>query len=358
MAKDYYQILGVDKKASKDEIKKAFRKLAHEHHPDKATGNEAKFKEVNEAYTTLSDDNKRAQYDTYGSAGAGFAGAGGAGQGFGGFDFSGFQNGNGGVEFDLGDIFGDFFGGGGRGAKTKRGRDISVDIDLTFSEAVFGVEKKIVLNKTSTCDHCKGNGGEPGTEIKKCSTCDGQGVVHETRRSFLGNFNTEKVCDTCNGRGTIPKEKCKVCKGSGVHKKQTELDVKIPAGINPGEMVRLTGAGEAVSGGTSGDLYIKIYVNPHPTFKKDGVNLTMDLGIKLSEALLGVERDIETLDGQITVTIPAGVNFGETLRVKNKGVPVDNHRRGDLLIKIKIDMPKKLSKNARKMVEDLKEEGV
>ena len=365
MAKNYYDILGVSKSASKDEIKKAFRKLAHEHHPDKKTGNADKFKEANEAYSILSDDTKRQQYDTYGQTfnGAGSAGAGGFGQGggFGGFDFSGFQQGqgfgNGDVEFDLGDIFGDFFGGGGRRQQAKRGRDISVDIEIPFKDSIFGVERKIVLNKTSTCDHCKGSGGEPGTKTKTCPTCNGTGSVRENRRSILGTFTTEKVCDTCHGKGSIPEEKCRTCRGAGVYKHQSEISVKIPAGVNGGETLRMTGAGEAVSGGNAGDLYMKIHVKPHPIFRKDGHNIVTDLKVKLSDALLGKEYSIETLDGLISVKIPAGVTFGEILRVKGKGVPVGSSR-GDLLIIINIELPKKLSKEGKRLIEELKKEGI
>ncbi len=366
MAKNYYDILGVNKSASKDDIKKAFRKLAHEHHPDKKTGNADKFKEANEAYSILSDDTKRQQYDTYGQTfnGAGSAGAGGFGQGFGGFDFSGFQQGegfgNGDVEFDLGDIFGDFFGGGGRRAQAKRGRDISVDIEIPFKDSVFGVERKIVLNKTSTCDHCKGSGGEPGTKTKTCSTCNGAGSIRENRRSILGTFTSERVCDTCHGKGTIPEEKCKTCRGAGVYKHQSEISVKIPSGVNSGETLRMTGAGEAISGGNAGDLYMKIHVKPHPIFRKEGHNIVTDLRVKLSDALLGKDYSIETLDGLITVKIPAGVTFGEILRVKGKGVPIGSSlsHRGDLLIIINIELPKKLGKDARKLIEELQKEGI
>ena len=370
MAKDYYNILGIDKGASKDEIKKAFRKLAHEHHPDKKGGNSEKFKEANEAYSVLSDDTKRKQYDTYGQtfngAGSNVGGQGGFGQGFGGFDFSGFQQGfqGGDVEFDLGDIFGDIFGGGSRRQQARRGRDISVDIELTFSESIFGVERKIVLNKTSTCDHCHGTGGEPGTKMKTCPTCSGKGTIRENRRSILGTFTTEKICDSCHGKGTIPEEKCKTCKGAGVYRHQSEISLKIPAGINNGETVRLSGGGEGITGGTAGDLYIKVHIKPHGTFRKEGHNLVMDLKVKLSDALLGRDYSIETLDGPITVKIPSGISFGEILRVKGKGVPLSSSssshysHRGDLLIIINIELPKKLSKDSKKLIEELKKEGI
>ncbi|PIQ91563.1 MAG: molecular chaperone DnaJ [Parcubacteria group bacterium CG11_big_fil_rev_8_21_14_0_20_39_22] len=360
MSKDYYQILGVDKKAAKEEIKKAFRKLAHKYHPDKKDGDEVKFKEASEAYAVLSDDKKRAEYDAYGRVFSDGASASGGG-GFGGFDFSDFVNQGGfgagqGVEFDLGDIFSEFFGGGGR-SRTKRGRDISIDIELPFEESVFGVSRKVLLTKTSVCDICEGTGAK-SSKTKTCSKCNGKGKMHETRKSILGSFSTTRTCDACYGKGTVPEESCDRCLGSGVRRKEEEITVAIPAGIDSGEMIRMNGAGEAVAGGVSGDLYIKIHVVPHKNFRKEGNNLITDLSVKLSSALLGGEYVLETLDGNITVKIPAGISFGEILRVKGKGVPVSGGRRGDLLIKINIQMPAKLSRIAKKAVEELKEEGI
>ena len=359
MSKDYYKILGVEKDASKENLKKAFHSLAHKYHPDKKGGDEAKFKEVNEAYSVLSDDKKRAQYDMYGSSfanGAGGPGGAGAG-GFGGFDFYQFTNAQGGQGFDFGDIFSDFFGGG-RTAQSNRGRDISIDIELSFDESVFGVERKILLNKTSTCQTCSGNGGAPGTEHVTCKTCNGKGRIREVRGTIFGSFSTERVCETCTGRGKVPKEKCKTCHGAGLTKREHEISVKIPSGIEDGEMIRLTGMGEAVVQGVAGDLYIKIHVKRHPVFRKEGHNLLMDLHVKLSEALLGGEKSIRTLDGDISLKIPERVAFGEILRVKGKGVPSDKGKRGDLLIRIHIDFPGKISKEARKLIEGLKQEGI
>lgn len=365
MSKDYYNILGVEKNADKEDIKKAFRKLAHEYHPDKKSGNESKFKEVSEAYSVLSDDKKRAEYDTYGQtfAGGGPSGAGGQGQGFGGFDFSGFggqgagfdfsQNG---FEFDLGDLFGDFFGGGRE--RVKRGRDISIDLELPFSEAIFGTERKILLNKTSVCRECRGSGARLGTEMRTCPKCNGKGKIHETKRSILGSFSTVRACDECAGKGKIPREKCPVCRGFGVLRKEEEISVVIPAGIDDGEMIRLTGGGEAVQTGTPGDLYIKVHVKRHPTFKKDGNNITTDLSLKLSSAILGEEFSLQTLDGEIKIKIPEGVSHGEVLRVRGKGVPYEKNRRGDLLIRLHIKLPNKLSKDARQLVEALRREGI
>jgi molecular chaperone DnaJ len=363
--KDYYKTLGVDKSASKDDIKKAFRKLAHEHHPDKNKNNPdsaQKFKEASEAYSVLSDDNKRAQYDRFGSAGPGMGG--GAGgfnpQDFGGFDFSGFQQGSGGVEFDLGDIFGDLFGGGrGRHAQQARGRDISIDISLSFEESIFGVEKDVIVSKTSSCLTCEGSGAAPGSGMETCKTCNGKGKINETRRSFIGVFNTVKVCDNCHGKGQVPKEKCPTCHGEGVIDRQQEISVKIPAGIEDGEMVRLTGMGEAISNGIPGDMYVRVHVKAHPYIRKEGLNLVMDIKAKLTQAITGGEQELKLLsqDGELSLKIPEGTNNGDILRVRGKGVPNDRGKRGDLLVRINIEMPRKLSKTAKQAVEELKKEG-
>lgn len=350
--KDYYSVLGIEKRSSKDDIKKAFRKLAHKYHPDKKGGDEAKFKEVNEAYTVLSDDKKRAEYDTYGHV---FNGAGGPQGGHGGF--SGFQ-GQGFEDFDLGDIFGDFFGGNRRG-RVRRGRDISIDLEITFKDAVFGTERTVLLNKTSVCSACKGNGAEEGTQMEVCTTCNGKGKIHETRQSFLGTVSTTRECGACYGAGQIPKIKCKKCGGLGIDKGQSEIKIKIPSGIQNGEMIRMTGMGEAVSNGIAGDLYAKIHVKKHPQFNREGNDLVMDLNIKLTDALLGAEYDIHAIDDKIIkLKIPAGVAVGETLRVREKGVPIDGKKAGDLMIKLHIKMPLKLSRSVKKIVEELKKEGI
>lgn len=352
MQKDYYQALGVDKKASKEDIKKAFHKLAHKYHPDKKGGDAAKFKELSEAYSVLSDDKKRAEYDSYGRV---FSGGGNQGgfAGAEGFDFSGFQ---GFEDINFGDIFSDFFGGTRGGV--RRGRDISIDLELTFAESVFGSERKVLITKTSTCGTCAGSGGKPGAGTKECSTCNGKGHFRETRKSFLGTVTTDRVCETCRGSGKIPKEKCATCHGLGVLRKEEEIAISVPAGIENGEMIRLSGLGEAVSGGSPGDLYVKIHIKRHSTFHKEGNNIVMDLNIKLSDALLGSEYKIATLDGEISVKIPEGVAFGEVLRVRGKGVPFEKGKRGDLLIRINITLPNKLSKHARELFEQAKKEGI
>ncbi len=369
MAKDYYEILGVNKKANTDEIKKAFRALAHKHHPDKKGGDALKFKEISEAYSVLSDEKKRVEYDSYGktfAGGSAGSNAGGFG-GFDGFDFSQFtqQGGFGaqgsGFEFDLGDIFGDVFGGG-RQKQVRRGRDISIDIELSFEESVFGTERTVLLNKVSKCTACDGTGAEKingvQSEMVTCPTCNGKGSLREVKKTFLGQFETTATCETCHGSGKVPKIKCSVCRGAGILKKETEIKVKIPAGIDNGEMIRLSGGGEAVFLGQSGDLYIKIYVKAHTVFRKDGHNLVMDQNVKLTDALLGAEYTVHTLDGDIKVKIPEGVTHGEILRVKGKGVSDTRGRRGDILIKINIVIPKKLSKDAKNIIETLKKEGI
>lgn len=352
MDKDYYKILGVERNASKEEIKKAFHKLAHRYHPDKKDGDEAKFKEIGEAYGVLSDDKRRSEYDAYGRVFNGGTGAGGNA----GFDFSGFDFGGQGFEFDLGDVFSDFFGGGRQ--RTRRGRDISIDLEVSFQESVFGVERRVLLAKVGTCSICSGTGAEPGSDLTTCSTCSGKGKIHESRASVFGTFSTTRVCETCHGSGKVPEKKCRICSGAGVVRREEEIAIAVPAGISDGEMIRLTGAGEAIAGGAPGDLYVKLHVKPDPVFRKEGSNLMMDLNIKLTDALLGTTYTIHTFDGDIEVKIPQGIAFDEILRVKGKGIPNRNSKRGDLLIIAKIVLPQKISKKAKQAIEQLKEEGV
>ena len=363
MAKDYYNVLGVDKKATGDDIKKAFRKLAHKYHPDKGGTDESKFKEITEAYSILSDDKKRREYDAYGQAFPG-GGPSSAPQGgpFGGFDFSQFQQGfgQGGAEFDFGDIFGDIFAGARGGQnRTPRGRDISIDLEISFKDAALGTTRTVLLAKVSTCDTCHGNGAKPSTEISSCTTCNGSGRVHEVRNSILGQFASVRTCTACDGLGKIPKEKCSECKGHGVKRREEEIKITIPAGIDNGEMIRLPQQGEAIKTGVAGDLYAKIHVKPHPTFRRDGSNLLMNLPVKLTDALLGTTASIETLEGKmLEVTIPPMKSAEEHLRVRGKGIPEGGSSRGDLIIRLEVALPHKLSGKARKMVEELKTEGL
>ncbi|MHB0865921.1 MAG: molecular chaperone DnaJ [Minisyncoccota bacterium] len=359
MAKDYYNILGVDPKATQDDIKKAFRKLAHKHHPDKG-GTDDKFKEITEAYSVLSDERKRREYDAYGQAFPGGAPQG--GQGAGGFDFSGFQQGfgQGGVEFDFGDLFGDIFGGGRSSqARTPRGRDISIDLEIPFKDAVFGTSRTVLIGKVSTCDTCHGSGGKPGSELETCKTCNGKGRVQELRSSPFGQFSSVRTCTVCEGAGKIPKEKCPECKGHGVKRKEEEIKISIPAGIDNGEMIRLPQKGEAVKTGIAGDLYVKLHVKPHPVFRRDGSNLLMHLPVKLTDALLGTSVSIETLEGKtLEVKIPPMKRAEEHLRVRGKGIPTGGSTAGDLIIGLEVALPHKLSSKAKKTVEELKSEGL
>ncbi len=353
MAKDYYKILGVERNASAEELRRAFHKLAHKYHPDKKGGDEQKFKEVNEAYQILSNSKRRAEYDAYGQS---FAGGGdGGGFGFsttdGGFGGQGFQ-------FDLNDIFNEFFNRAGGGFTQKRGRDVSVDIQISFAESIFGTERKILINKTNVCQTCRGSGAETDSSTKACPTCNGRGRLNETRRSLVGVFTTTRECQDCLGRGKIPETKCRTCSGYGVARGPDEVTVTVPAGIGSGEMIRLSGRGEAVPGGLAGDLYIKVHVEKHPVFRREGENLTMNLDVKLSDALLGAEYSVATLDGEVKLRIPSGVSTGESLRLRGHGAVGANNRRGDLLVQIRVKNPAKLSRKAKKLVEELKNEGV
>ncbi len=355
--KDYYEILGVSRDASEADIKKAFRKLAQKYHPDKG-GDEAKFKEISEAYAVLGDKKKRAEYDTYGQT---FAGS--SSGGFSGFDFSNFAQGFGGgaFEFDLEDLFGgfeDFFGGTQRAGRVKRGRDISVDLEISFKESVFGTTKTIVLQKQKKCEACGGVGAEDKDKFKTCPACNGKGKIHETKRTILGTFTTVATCKQCSGTGKVPEKPCKTCGGEGVVVGREEVEIKIPAGIEDGEVVRLAGLGEATKGGEPGDLYVKVHVSPDPVFSREGLNLKMTLPVKITDALLGAQYKVVDLEGNvIKLKIPQFTKDGDILRLKGKGIKAGG-RTGDLLVEVQMEMPKKLSRKAKKLLEELKEEGV
>jgi len=360
MSSDYYQVLGVDKKASKDDVKKAFRKLAHKYHPDKQGGDEKKFKEISEAYAVLSDDKKRAEYDAYGRV---FQGGGNAGgQGFEGFDFSQFGGFGGAQGFDINidDLFGgfsDIFGGGR--AREKRGRDISIDIELTFKESVFGVERHVLLTKDSQCSRCGGNGAEPGTKTKTCPTCNGKGQVVESQRSPFGTFSVSRQCETCHGKKEVPEKACTTCKGRGVERREEEIVIAVPAGIDNGQVIRMSQMGEAVLDGKPGDLYIKVHVAADKNFRKEGLNIVTEMPVKITDALLGADYTLDTLDGPTTVTVPPLRSTDEILRIKGKGVPTgQNNRRGDLLIRVRVEFPHKISKSSEDLLKKLKEEGI
>lgn len=364
MAKDYYAILGIDKKATKDDVKKAFRKLAHKYHPDKKGGDEAKFKEASEAYTILSDDKRRAEYDAYGRV---FSGGPSSGNGPEGFDFSQFGGFGGAEGFDVNidDLFGGFADIFGRGTSRgrPRGRDISIDIEVPFKEGIFGTTRKVLITKDATCTRCHGSGGEPNAGTKTCPTCNGKGQIVESRRSPFGVFQSVSTCKSCHGRGKVPEKLCRECRGAGTSRREEEIVVSVPAGIESGQVIRMSALGEAIAGGEAGDLYVKVHVRPHPRFRKEGFNLVTDLSIKVSDALTGADYPLDTLDGPTTVKVPPLRAADEILRMKGKGVPMDRSysgqsHRGDLLIRIKVEFPTKLSHTAKDILKKLKEEGI
>lgn len=351
--RDYYEVLGVDKSADDATLKKAYRKLAKKYHPDVNPGDkeaEAKFKEATEAYTILSDPEKRKQYDQFGHAAFdGAAGAGGAG-GFGGFDFSGFGGAGGGME----DIFDMFFGGsgrsrGGRQAGPQRGSDLRFDMEITFEEAAFGVEREINLTRDEQCPKCKGSGAEPGSKVETCPECHGTGQVSFTQNTMFGQMRNVRPCSRCHGEGKIITEPCKECKGKGTVRKTKKLKVKIPAGVNDGSRLRVSGEGEAgMRGGPSGDLYVYLYVKPHKFFERDGSTVLCEVPINIVQATLGDEIKVPTLDGQVTMKIPEGTQPGQVLRLKGKGIPsLRGGSRGDQLVRIKVVVPKKLSEKQK-----------
>lgn len=361
---DFYKTLGVEKSASQDEIKKAYRKLAHEYHPDKQSGNEAKFKEINEAYQVLSDPQKRSQYDQFGpnfqsaNGGGPFGGAQGGfnGGGFGGFDFN---QGN----FDFSDIF-DMFGGtfGGRGARGSedigRGADIEVNFSIDFYTGIKGGNKKIELVKENICDQCDGTGAKSSAGNITCPVCKGNGETREATRSIFGNVVRVATCHNCKGIGKVPKEKCPACSGDGRVKSKKTLDVTIPGGIRDGEVLVVRGQGQAgFRGGLSGrtgDLYIRIRITPDRRFKRAGDDIIYDINIRVTDALLGGMVRVPTLDGEKEIEVPAGVEDGQELRMK--GLGVHGRHKGDQILKIKIEIPKKLSGRAKRLVEELSQE--
>ena len=342
--KDYYEVLGVQKGASDDEIKRAFRKLAVKYHPDRNQGNaeaEEKFKEINEAYQILSDSEKRAKYDQFGSAA--FDGTGGFnGGGFGGFD--GFDMGG------FGDIFESFFGGSGGSSRRRngpvRGNDIEYTVTLTFEEAVFGVEKEISVTRSENCEHCNGSGAEPGTNVKTCPTCGGSGQVRVQRQTPLGSFVSTSTCDHCHGSGKITETPCKECRGKGHIRKTRKIKVNIPAGVDTGNVMPLRGQGEhGLRGGSPGDLYVKINVTPSKTFTRKGNDVYIDAHISMAKAALGTEITVATVDGNVKYTVPAGTQSGTMFRLKGKGIQrVNSSGKGDQYVKVIVDIPKSLNK--------------
>lgn len=359
MSKDYYKVLGVEKGASQDDIKKAFRKLAHEHHPDKTGGTEAKFKEINEAYQVLGDANKRAKYDQFGSAFE-HGQAGGGSQGFEGF--SGFSEGFNINMDDLGDMFGgigDIFGfGGGRsrgGRRASRGSDIEASLTIEFMEAVFGVEKELKINKVIQCGRCKGEGAEPGAKVESCKACGGRGKTTRVQRTIFGQMQVEMVCSDCSGEGKTYSEKCSKCRGSGTVKETVNLKIRIPAGISDGGAVRLSGEGEAgAKGAPAGDLYLRIRVKEEAKFKREGNNIFSKSYITFTQAVLGDKIEVETVDGPVKMKIPEGTESGVKFRLRGHGVPhLQNRGRGDHIVEVKIETPKSLNKRQKELLKEI-----
>ncbi|HLC99760.1 MAG TPA: molecular chaperone DnaJ [Patescibacteria group bacterium] len=369
MAKDYYEILGIPKTANEQEIKRAYRKLAHEHHPDKAGGDPEKFKELNHAYEVLSDPKKRQQYDQFGSS---FEGAPGAPGGAGGFQWGDFAQGAsggrnpfegfgaGGFE-NISDIFDQFFGGGG-GARTagrgreNRGRDLEKDLELTFTEAVFGVEKVISFERQSVCEQCKGSGTDKGSKLVDCKTCKGTGEVTTQQRTMFGVFQTSAVCEKCHGRGKVPDKECSTCRGKGVEWKRVELRVTIPAGMEDGGVLKLSGEGEAGAfGGTKGDLYIHIRAGLHEQFKREGDRILLTVPISYSTAVLGGMIRVPTLWGDVDLKIPPGTQSYQKFILKSKGVPhLRGRGKGDQVVTIVVSIPTKVGSRERQLLEELR----
>jgi len=363
VSKDYYKTLGLSKGASADEIKRAYRRLAQEHHPDKG-GDQAKFKEVNEAYQVLSDPQKKAQYDQFGTTFEQAQARGGM-HGFEGFrDFSSFaeafdfgRSGNGGFE----DIFEGIFGGSSRGRGRRgqrRGQDIGVDVEISLEEAYRGLDREINLRQAVVCAKCSGSGAEPGSKLKDCPTCRGQGQIEQRSGGGFFTFSQVITCPDCRGAGKKPEKVCLKCGGEGRVKESKTLRARIPAGIQSGQVISLAGQGEAgAHGSPAGDLYVTVHVRPDPRFTREGDNLLYDLLISFSQAALGDKIEVPTLSGWVKMKVPEGVESGTNIRLEGKGMPhLQRKGFGDMIVKVKVKTPKRLSKKAKELLEDLKKE--
>ena len=348
--KDFYEVLGVSKTASQDEIKKAFRNLARKHHPDvnKEKGSTEKFQEINEAYQVLSDTNKRQHYDSYGSADFGAQGGWPGGGGFSGADYWDFEG--------FGDIFDMFFGGSGRKKGRRGGRqdgnDLRFDLEITLEDVYYGIEKEIEVSHLTSCHTCKGSGAKPGTSQAKCTQCGGSGQIRQTQRTPLGAFTQVVACPTCQGSGEIISSPCTNCNGSGREKTKHKIKVKVPAGIESGTRLRVTGAGDAgIKGGSPGDLYVFISVKPNSQFEREGAHLFQTKKISFTKATLGAEIPVITIDGKATLKIPAGTQSHTTFKFKEKGLPVLGSRsKGDLHVIVEIETPKNLTSEQQELL--------
>ncbi len=361
--KDYYELLGVSRNASEDDIKRAYRKLAHKHHPDKG-GDEKKFKEINEAYQVLSNKDKKAQYDQFGRVFEGGNAPGGAN----GFDFqwawgqpgNGFSSEDFGFE-DLGDMVGEMFGFGAPRKKRdlKRGQDIEVEIGITLEDILKNTEKVIVLSKFIVCPRCQGNGAEPGTNIKECFSCRGTGEVQQIKRTFLGSVTRWSVCPECGGQGHRPEKACNVCKGEGRIKGEEEIKISIPAGVDTNQVIKIEGKGGAGKrGGKTGNLYVRIFAKSHPVFKRKGDDVYITVPINFSQAALGDSIEVPTLEGKkILLKVDAGTETGKVLRISNAGIPhFTGYGRGNMYIELIIKIPKKLTQKQKELLEKLRKE--
>ena len=356
--RDYYEVLGISKSASADEIKKAFRKAAVKYHPDKEGGSDEKFKEVNEAYEVLKDQQKRQRYDQFGHAGVGGnAGAGGGGNPFEGFGGFGGQN----MHFDfgdggLGDIFGQFFGGGagGQSARPQRGNDVETRITLDFEDSVFGVEKKLTLDMQDECSHCHGSRAEPGYGDKSCDTCKGSGQIPKIMNTMFGQIQQAVVCQACEGRGKIPEKVCSVCKARGTERREQTIKLKVPAGIDDGSTIRLRGRGEAIAGGSRGDLYVHVRVKAHKKFTREGDLVLSEERIDMISAALGAEIDVETVDGTVRMKVPAGTQSGTDFKLSGHGVADGNGDRSAHIVTLVVETPTKLNKKQKELLEQFK----
>lgn len=354
--RDYYEVLGIGKSASADEIKKAFRKAAIQHHPDKEGGDETKFKEINEAYEVLKDPSKKQRYDQFGHAGVG--GNGGGGNPFGGFGGQG-QN----INFDfgdmgLGDIFNSFFGGESSrgGGRQSRGNDVETNIDITFEQSVFGTEVELGLSLEDECEHCKGTTVEPGHELKTCGECSGSGQVTRVMRTVFGNIQQATVCPACKGKGKVPEKVCTVCSGKGTQRKKQNITLKVPAGIDDGSTIRLREHGEAIANGPKGDLYVNVRVKPHKKFTREGDLILSEESISMVDAALGTEIDVETVDGPVKMKIPAGTQSGTDFKLSGHGVThLRRETRGAHIVTITVETPTKLSKRQIELLQEFKQ---
>lgn len=354
--RDYYDVLGVRKDASADEIKKAFRRLAVEHHPDRG-GSEDKFKELNEAYEVLKDPDKRKRYDQFGHAGVGGNG--------GGEPFAGFGQGQN-VNFDfgdlgLGDIFNSFFGGGpsqphGAGSRrSPRGNDVETRVEITFEQAVFGTEAELNLHLEDTCDHCKGSMAEPGHSLRTCDRCGGAGQIVSVTRTIFGNIQQAVVCPKCAGRGKIPEKPCTACHGKGTRQKNQHIMLSIPAGIDDGATIRLREHGEAAPGGSKGDLYVNVRVKPHRHFTREGDLILSKEHVSMVDAALGADIDVKTVDGPIRMKVPPGTQSGSDFKLSGHGVPhLKSGARGAHIVTILVDTPQDITKRQQELLEEFR----